>query len=66
MRLLTRNSLYKNSGVGVVATQPFKAGEFLLEYVGERISKTEGEEREKRLKLRFYLFYFRHGEKSLW
>jgi len=61
MRLLTRNS-----GVGVLATKPFKAGEFLLEYVGEHIYKTEGEEREKKRKLRFYLFYFRHAEESLW
>ena len=47
---------YCNSGVGVFANQHFKAGDFLLEYVGERMSKKEGEYRERRQKVNLDCF----------
>ncbi|CAH3129002.1 unnamed protein product, partial [Porites lobata] len=34
-------------GRGVFATEPFKKGDFLLQYRGERITGSEGEHREK-------------------
>lgn len=45
----------------------FRAGEFLLEYPGELISKEEAHRREKSypLKLGSFLFFFKHRKKEL-
>jgi SET domain-containing protein len=53
----------------VFANKNFKKGSFLLEYVGERITKKEAERREVKQQQksnRYYMFYYRYGEKSLW
>lgn len=47
-------------GFGVITTQQFTKGSFLLEYVGERITPEEADEREKRKKNgHCYVYYFK-------
>lgn len=47
-------------GFGVFTTQQFTKGSFLLEYVGERITPKEADEREKRKKNgNCYVYYFK-------
>lgn len=46
-------------GFGVFTTQQFTKGSFLWEYVGERITPEEADEREKRKKNGLcYVYYF--------
>lgn len=50
----------KKIGFGVFTTQQFTKGSFLLEYVGERITPKEADEREKRKKNgHCYVYYFK-------
>lgn len=57
-------------GFGVVTTKIFKRGEFLLEYVGERISPKDAQERMalgiKKGEDRFYIFHYKFQEKNMW
>ena len=55
------------SGQDVFTKRPFSKGEFLLEYKGELISK-KGVKRENTYSADVgrYLFFFQHGNKSLW
>lgn len=48
---------------------PFQKGDFLAQYVGEHISREEGERRSRSLYKKHrhsYLYYFRHQEKEIW
>ena len=60
----------KGKGRGVVATQPFKRGQFVCEYSGELISKKEAEMREQRYSqdpsIGSYMYYFTHRDQHLW
>jgi SET domain-containing protein len=55
-------------GRGVFTKRSFCKGEFLLEYKGELVSKKEGCSREDTYPadVGSYLFFFQHGNKSLW
>jgi SET domain-containing protein len=50
----------------VTTSRAFKKGEFLLEYVGERVTWKEGEERMKKENERFYFFFFKDQGKKQW
>ena len=52
-------------GFGVFTTEVFKKGDFLLEYVGERLSVSEAEEREKKYPEN-KLFFFNHKGRQQW
>jgi len=51
-------------GFGVVATRKFQKGEFLLEYVGERINGNEAKIREQ--KGNCYIFGYKFNERFQW
>ena len=54
--------------MGVFATKVFAKNDFLLHYVGEMISKKEGEDRETTYGdvHRSYIYFFSHNGKELW
>ena len=57
------------SGCGVFAKKHFEKGQFLLEYVGERITASEGIKRHTttyKKKTHSYLYFFKHDGKKLW
>lgn len=60
-------------GHGLFATRGFDTGQFLLEYVGERISQKEAAERDRHYEKqdskshpRCYIFNFRFNGKLHW
>ena len=53
-------------GRGVVTKKTFHKGAFLLEYVGEVISWTEGERRQRKKSEENFKFYFHHKGKKNW
>lgn len=54
-------------GYGIFTTRNFQRGDFLLEYVGERIHKDEAVKREKKRKNRMsYMFFFKFNENTHW
>ncbi|KAL3889220.1 hypothetical protein ACJMK2_001567, partial [Sinanodonta woodiana] len=58
----------KEIGQGVFAACTFHKGDFLLEYFGERITKSQAEDREKTIyarNKRFYLYIFKHDGKEM-
>ena len=63
------------SGFGVFANTHFSKGEFLLEYIGEKISQAEAARREnkyskvrtrKKNNPRCYMYFFEDNGKHLW
>lgn len=60
--------LTEDKGRGVAADCTFRSGDFLCNYKGELITKTEGERRKVDYKeeLGSYLFFFKHGGKDFW
>lgn len=52
----------------MVTTKAFYRGDFLLEYIGEKITEEEGERREKTYASakNFYLYFFNNGKKVEW
>ena len=62
------NSLKNSLGWGVFAKRAFAKGEFLLEYKGELVSEKEACDREAAYPANVgsFLFFFKHGSKSLW
>lgn len=55
-----------DKGRGVIATQHFKKGSALLEYIGETVARSEGIRREKYLPTEAgsYLFYYHHDGRN--
>lgn len=56
---------FEFSGFGVFASIDFSSGDFLLEYVGEKITPHEAEQRQKS----FHgnkIFYYKFQEKTWW
>ena len=51
----------KYIGQGLFAKKEFHAGDFLLEYRGERLQEHEGEKRRSK-----YIYFFRHNSKICW
>lgn len=62
--------LFKEKGRGIIAGQPFKRGEFVVEYIGDLIDQAEADRREriyaKDAKLGCYMYYFKHKEHQWW
>ena len=56
------------SGCGVFTTKDFSKGDFLLEYVGERITRKEALKRETNYKASqgSFLFFFFDGQGRKW
>ena len=56
-------------GRGVFATKYFECGDFLLEYVGERLDKSQASMRQaeyiKKKFNKWYMFHFRHADKDI-
>ncbi len=60
---------FKFSGWGVIAMKSFEKGSFLLKYIGETVSREDGENREKeyeKKKLGCYLYFFSYKGEELW
>ena len=59
---------YLPSGRGIIATEGFCKGDFLLTYTGELLDKNEAEERETTYKEKHgsYMFFFVHNGTRLW
>ena len=53
------------AGFGVFVKQEHFKGDFLLEYVGERLSEEEGERRERKYPEN-KMYYYTHNGKKLW
>lgn len=61
------------TGYGLFAKEAFEPGQFLLEYVGERITPTVASERDKQYARqdskahpRCYIYFFRFNGKRQW
>lgn len=66
LRHINFTRLYIIVGFGVVATKHHEKGDFLLEYVGERIDKEEAEKRERRFpENKIFEVFKRNGQKEL-
>jgi histone-lysine N-methyltransferase SETD8 len=75
-RLITKVLFYlkvhnfPGKGRGIVATQLFRRGEFVVEYSGDLIDMTEAREREKLYaadqNTGCYMYYFQHKNQSYW
>eukprot|EP00794_Sanderia_malayensis_P021065 gene21065-23119_t len=58
---LEKRFISPSIGWGVIAMKSFEKGSFLLQYIGETVSREEGENREKKYekkKLGYYLYFF--------
>ena len=61
--------MFENKGRGVVATQQFKKGDFVIEYLGELISTLEAKKREElyaEIEAGCYMYYFKHNGQQYW
>ena len=58
-------SCFHISGYGVFSIQQFEAGDFLLQYVGEKISVEEAERRQKR-GAENKMFFYKYNGKEHW
>ena len=60
----------QNKGRGVVATKPFRRGDFVVEYAGDRINIPEAKEREakysKKSDIGCYMYYFTFKNRQYW
>ena len=75
-RLITHVLIYlkvhnfPGKGRGIVATQLFRRGEFVVEYSGDLIDMAEAREREKLYaadqNTGCYMYYFQHKNQSYW
>eukprot|EP00794_Sanderia_malayensis_P021147 gene21147-23224_t len=66
---LDKKFIDESIGWGVIAKKTFEKGSFLLEYIGDTVSRKEGEIREKKYekaKLGYYLYFFSSKGKELW
>ena len=61
---------FPGKGRGIVATQLFRRGEFVVEYSGDLIDMAEAREREKLYaadqNTGCYMYYFQHKNQSYW
>ena len=66
--MLLSFNLQNYIGRGVFATEPFKKGDFLLQYRGERITGSEGEHREKNYpdEAGNFLYFFKDLHGTYW
>ncbi|XP_055592531.1 N-lysine methyltransferase KMT5A isoform X2 [Uranotaenia lowii] len=57
-------AVFEGKGRGIVTTQPFSKGEFVVEYIGDLITVTEAKEREQIYaeddNTGCYMYYFKH------
>ncbi len=57
-------------GRGIVASKPFKKGEFVVEYAGDLIDTGIAKERENKycndMTAGCYMYYFKHKGKQYW
>ena len=60
----------QNKGRGVVATKPFRRGDFVVEYAGDRIDLKDAKEREanysKKSDIGCYMYYFTFKNRHYW
>lgn len=58
--------MFSEKGRGIVAGRPFQRGEFVVEYIGELIDRTEADQREEKysqnVELGCYMYYFKYKE----
>jgi len=61
---------FPGKGRGVITTQTFAKGEFVVEYIGELINQGEAKEREKAYaqdqNTGCYTYYFQHRNQQYW
>ena len=65
----TNTSFFHLIGWGVFAETDFPKGSFILIYHGDTIGSNEADEREASYKdtdVGSYMFYFKHGSKTMW
>ena len=57
-------------GRGVVASRPFKKGEFVVEYAGDLVDLGVAKQRENSYSVNqhvgCYMYYFQHRDKNYW
>ena len=60
----------EGKGRGIIAAQPFSAGDFLCEYAGDTIDEKEARKREKDYmkdsSTGSFMYYFTHKSTKLW
>lgn len=61
---------FPGKGRGVITTQEFAKGEFVVEYIGELINQGEAKEREELYaqdqNTGCYMYYFQHRGQQYW
>ena len=62
--------MFGEKGRGIVATKPFKKGEFVVEYSGDLVTLDAAKSREQdyvgRTDVGCYMYYFNFRNKSYW
>ena len=58
----------ESKGKGVIATIPFKKGDYVCSYSGELLTRTKGIEREQEYSddVGCYIFFFSHKGVDMW
>jgi len=60
----------EGKGRGVVATKPFRRGDFVVEYAGDLIDLSLAKKREEKYSedtdIGCYMYYFTHNNRRYW
>lgn len=60
--------IFPGKGRGIVTMRNFKKGEFVAEYAGDLLQRSEAKRREERCGVQYgrYLYYFKYNNRNLW